>query len=253
MEPDMLNNMQKVLEQLVEEKVQIKSQIEKLNKLHTSRENTINEFINMYHEAKTLTQISQAKADLTQALNCPLNTEKTLSKIENQTKTTQENNEKPKTLEEKVDKKKDLESYKKTIKKFKKSMGTLAKDIHHELDVFSVCFAADVESLYLKMSQLEEKPKVVKSKVLISDVIVSEKIEEEEEENEDDKVEEIKVEENKVEENTVKENKVDENKDKIIDGLEEKQKTEVLTPSGEIINFSRISFGGIKKKPKQKK
>ncbi|OMJ87448.1 hypothetical protein SteCoe_10868 [Stentor coeruleus] len=262
MEPDVLSNIQKVLEELVEEKIQTKSQIEKLNKIYTSRENTINEFINMYHEAKTLSQISQAKKDLAQVLLCPSNTDNPSSKNENIINKTQENDDKIKAFEKKNDKNKELESYKKTIKKFKKSMAKLAKDIHHELDIFSVCFAADVESLYLKMSQLEEKPKVIKSKVLVSDVIVSENIEEEE--KEDNKIEEKKVEEKKVEEKNdeiidslgvkeKEEKKVEEKNDEIIDSFGEKEKTEILASSGEIINFSRISFGGIKKKPKPHK
>ncbi|OMJ73812.1 hypothetical protein SteCoe_27422 [Stentor coeruleus] len=215
METDVLNNMQKILEQL------------------------INEFISIYHEAKTLTEISQAKADLTQALLSPPSTEKPLSKNENLMKATQGNDEKSKVIGQSHDKKKNLESYKKTIKKFKGSMASIAKDINHELDIFSVCFAADVESLYLKISQLEEKPKVLKSKVLVSDVIVSEKIEEVEEEmEEDEKVEEIVI---------------GEKSNEVVNIPGDKEKTEVLDLSGEIINFSRISFGGIKKKTKPHK
>ena len=124
---------------------------------------------------------------------------------------------------------KKLEKYKQTLKTFRKSLAILVKDIKTELDIFQVCFSADLESFNLKLNQTQDPPKPVTSGIIVSEEYHSE--------NPDSDI-------HKNSENT--ESIVEENTEIIVE-----ENTEIIVEEDQ--EFSRIKFQGIAKKKKPRK
>lgn len=122
---------------MLEEKIQIKAQIEKLNKMYVSRENNIQEFKEVYGEFKNALEAKQAFRELDGFLD------KSVKTCEKEAKASE---------------------CKQKFRSFRKSLGLLAKEIKTELDVFQVCFNADAESIFVKVFQATAK-KEIKGKV----------------------------------------------------------------------------------------
>ena len=214
MDPKLLEPMKKIMEELIEEKIQLKSQTERLNKIYTNREKSFEEYQRLYLEIKNSIELYNSKLDLEKVLNhqhiVPLNgtNEHSINKVKS---SQNELNEKHPS------------SYKGKFKTFRKKLSLLAQEIKTELDVYQVCFAGDVEAIYGKIQELKNSQKKHSAKGRVLEYYESE-------ENI-----EMPLEVNISNGENIK---------------EEKKETEKqdITEESAVENFSRISFSGIKKK-----
>jgi hypothetical protein len=181
MEPGELDYLKKIIEDLLEEKNQIKNQSEKLNRLYANRERALDEFKNLYLEAKHANELKTQKIELEKTLEADYNFKYPKNPDENSLKAFETNKntqiktnslENPELNQKNL--KENIKLYKSHIKDFKKSLASLVRDIKSELDIFQVCLSADLEAFYIIKHQQEPEKKVLKSKTFISEVISSE-------------------------------------------------------------------------------
>jgi hypothetical protein len=133
MNNEMKQNFQTLLNTLVEEKHRIRSEITNLHKVAENRDSQINQLIHLLSELNTDQKIKTEQEKLSFLLTPKANS-------------INPNPEK-------------LKKWKRTIKKHRKSLAALAQHIKDELDVFQVCFLADIETI---QSKIPLKPLTVK-------------------------------------------------------------------------------------------
>lgn len=150
-----------ILNTLIEEKHRVRSEIDHLNKVFEARDTQISSLVQLLTDLKTEAKISNDQIKVETLLNenrdTRINIEiKPPSNIKN-------NNAK-------------LNDCKIALKKHRKGVAKLAQSIKDELDVFQVCFLADLEAIQAKLA----KPvtKVVLFSEIIHEAIEDEAIEE---------------------------------------------------------------------------
>lgn len=138
---------QVVLNTLIEEKHRITSEIDNLNKLFETRDSQIANLVKLLTDLKTESRISNEQ-----------------QKVMNIFKETPEKTQIT-SLEHPTDKKEKLKNCKIALKKHRKGIAKLAQNIKDELDVFQVCFLADLETIQARL------PRPVTKTVLFSEVV----------------------------------------------------------------------------------
>jgi len=169
---------QAVLNTLIEEKHRVRSEIDHLNKVFEARDTQISSLVQLLRDLKTEVNIS--------------NDQQKVETLLNKTPDTRQSTEVKPVLKV-IDRNGKINDCKNVLRKHRKGIAKLAQSIKDELDVFHVCFLADLESIESKLI------KPVTKTVLFSEVI-HEASEASDEEKEEKKEKELKTEENPNEE-----------------------------------------------------
>jgi septal ring factor EnvC (AmiA/AmiB activator) len=150
-----------ILNTLIEEKHRVRSEIDHLNKVFEARDTQISSLVQLLTDLKTEAKISNDQIKVETLLN---ENRDTRINIEIKSPSNRMNNNAK------------LNDCKIALKKHRKGVAKLAQSIKDELDVFQVCFLADLEAIQAKLA----KPvtKVVLFSEIIHEAIEDEAIEE---------------------------------------------------------------------------
>ena len=151
MDSGALEPMKKIIEELLEEKFQIRGQIEKLNKMYATREKNIENFTSLYLDLKSSIELDSAKVEMENKLHG--HSSQVASNILPGVKDPKNETSANKPSESREVVSEWLEIKKKEFSKFRRNLRGLVKGIKTELDVYKACFDADAEILYLKIWQ----------------------------------------------------------------------------------------------------
>lgn len=141
MENDLLRQIHPLLNSLIEEKHRIQSEIQILNKSIESRDSQINTLATLVSELNTTSKIRADQVSLATKLNQPQPSHEFLIQT-------------PEIRKEK------LKKCQKVLKQHRQSLAKMAQSIQDELDVFQVCFLADIETFQSKIPKKQVRGKV---------------------------------------------------------------------------------------------